>query len=1194
MRLKRIIATTLSLSLALWMVPTAALASQTTLESGAKAASISYIEENANMRTLEGEGTEAKPYLISSVEDLEKIRYYIVDTGIEDTFNTNGTIRTINSQVIDGYFKLECDIDCSSFDAWIPIGRTDANKNVRYKTAFVGTLDGGKDHYTISNLKLSTDFGGVGLFTRVGKGGTVKNLKIEGCETKTDSSTIEVGAVCGTAWGSTFSNISLSNIKLKCGTYAGALSGDIWASGEVGTTVVNCSVADSTISGGAATGGLIGRSSDSTNTLSRCSVSNTGVTANGHSVAGLAGILNGQCEGCQVTDVSVTSNWTSTPREDAYAGGLFGQGSSTLTNCSASGTVHAGNDGQHAGGLGAYYTGSKIENCSAKVDVTAKNHVGGLIGFISATTEVKDCHATGDVTITAATSGNHSAGGLIGRIKDETITNCYATGKVKDLSNAPVSGNSTGVGGLIGVADSSNISESYATGEITGPYAVAGGLIGKSSSTVQKCYATGRVTGAGMAGGFAGEASGTIENSYATGAVSGATKVGGFVGSISGGTSIITAAASGNVAATEADGIAGGFVGFSNGTPNIKSALALGEVSAATAGAFIGSAAAVVSGLNDCYANSASAVPFTGTVSSGYYSPQNCFYAGAVTGMLASGSTPNGSSWQNYDYYYAKMDFSKAITGSYGDALALEQTNTIGSNVADETPKHNLTVKVSPETLVSVGDDGSLKASAAGEGTLSLVLTVNGEDFTFGTANVDIKAKAVNVTMSDSTVDYDGTPKEIAVSDTDLPGDLQLVYSYTDSTGACSTTPPADAGIYTVKVESGDSNHTLSGSTIATLTINHVALSGKNVALDGSSYPYTGAAIEPALAVTAGGKTLAKGTDYEVNFSNNTAVGTATVTVTGKGNYSGTVTKTFEITKVTPVLSITPSATTLYGGGTVTLAVGGLPAGVKAAPVCEGVTLTENQDGTYSAALPNATKTYTFTVSLKGDGTNYNDAADATCTVSVTYSAPYYPPAPKPEEPIVDPEEPAAPEAPAKGVSVTVEGGSAAGAAVTVTAPADENGKGGTVVFKAPASSKASSVSIPKSVKIGDATYTVTEVAAYAFKGNSKLKSVTLPSTVTKIGRSAFSGCTKLGTVTVGSKVTSIGKNAFYKAGAKKLIVKSKKLTKKSIKDCLKSSNITTVVIKVSSSKKINKSFAQKYANAFAKANSGKKVKVTY
>ena len=58
---------------------------------------------------------------------------------------------------------------------------------------------------------------------------------------------------------------------------------------------------------------------------------------------------------------------------------------------------------------------------------------------------------------------------------------------------------------------------------------------------------------------------------------------------------------------------------------------------------------------------------------------------------------------------------------------------------------------------------------------------------------------------------------------------------------------------------------------------------------------YTGKALKPAVTVKYGSKTLTKGTDYTVSYKNNKAIGTATVTVTGKGNYTGTAKATFKI-----------------------------------------------------------------------------------------------------------------------------------------------------------------------------------------------------------------------------------------------------------------------------------------------------------
>ena len=67
-----------------------------------------------------------------------------------------------------------------------------------------------------------------------------------------------------------------------------------------------------------------------------------------------------------------------------------------------------------------------------------------------------------------------------------------------------------------------------------------------------------------------------------------------------------------------------------------------------------------------------------------------------------------------------------------------------------------------------------------------------------------------------------------------------------------------------------------------------------------ASYPWTGKEIKPvpALKLTLGAKTvsLKSGSDYTVSYRNNINVGTATITFTGKGNFTGTVEKTFKIT----------------------------------------------------------------------------------------------------------------------------------------------------------------------------------------------------------------------------------------------------------------------------------------------------------
>ncbi|MDO4805252.1 MAG: RICIN domain-containing protein [Lachnospiraceae bacterium] len=61
------------------------------------------------------------------------------------------------------------------------------------------------------------------------------------------------------------------------------------------------------------------------------------------------------------------------------------------------------------------------------------------------------------------------------------------------------------------------------------------------------------------------------------------------------------------------------------------------------------------------------------------------------------------------------------------------------------------------------------------------------------------------------------------------------------------------------------------------------------------SYGYSGKAYTPAFKVIVDGVTLTEGTDYTYKFTNNKNPGTAKLTITGKGNYTGTRVKTFEI-----------------------------------------------------------------------------------------------------------------------------------------------------------------------------------------------------------------------------------------------------------------------------------------------------------
>ena len=81
-------------------------------------------------------------------------------------------------------------------------------------------------------------------------------------------------------------------------------------------------------------------------------------------------------------------------------------------------------------------------------------------------------------------------------------------------------------------------------------------------------------------------------------------------------------------------------------------------------------------------------------------------------------------------------------------------------------------------------------------------------------------------------------------------------------------------------------------------------------------------------------------------------------------------------------------------------------------------------------------------------------------------------------------------------------------------------------------------------------------------------------------------------TITLGKKVRKITRGAFKNTKAITLVVKTKKLNKKSVAGSLKGSEVKTVQVKVGNAK-ANKQFAKKYKKLFTKKTAGKTANVT-
>ncbi|KIR01572.1 beta-1,4-endoglucanase V [Lachnospiraceae bacterium TWA4] len=70
---------------------------------------------------------------------------------------------------------------------------------------------------------------------------------------------------------------------------------------------------------------------------------------------------------------------------------------------------------------------------------------------------------------------------------------------------------------------------------------------------------------------------------------------------------------------------------------------------------------------------------------------------------------------------------------------------------------------------------------------------------------------------------------------------------------------------------------------------------------------YTGKEIKPSVKATYKGKTLKNGTDYTISYSKNKNVGTAIITLKGKGNYKGSKKITFKIKDTYTIYRVKPT-----------------------------------------------------------------------------------------------------------------------------------------------------------------------------------------------------------------------------------------------------------------------------------------------
>uniref|UniRef100_UPI003FEDE6CD fibronectin type III domain-containing protein n=1 Tax=Coprococcus sp. TaxID=2049024 RepID=UPI003FEDE6CD len=253
------------------------------------------------------------------------------------------------------------------------------------------------------------------------------------------------------------------------------------------------------------------------------------------------------------------------------------------------------------------------------------------------------------------------------------------------------------------------------------------------------------------------------------------------------------------------------------------------------------------------------------------------------------------------------------------------------------------------------------------------VATVTGKGIFAGSKNLNYIIEAIDIgsyklEIQSDSYNYDATEKkpEVKVVISEIAGKKYYL----------------NASSYTVKYENnknvGTANVTVtgagsySGELKGTFKILPRDIAGATVTTSQKSYGYTGKEIKPEVAVTlSDGTGLIFGTDYTVSYEDNTDIGTATVNVTGRGNYTGKAKGSFGIgADIKDAEIVLSKDQYIYSGKRNT---------PKATVVFAGKTLIENVD--YTISYEDCIDAGTARVVVYGEG-DYGGTAEKTFEIA--------------------------------------------------------------------------------------------------------------------------------------------------------------------------------------------------------------------
>ena len=323
------------------------------------------------------------------------------------------------------------------------------------------------------------------------------------------------------------------------------------------------------------------------------------------------------------------------------------------------------------------------------------------------------------------------------------------------------------------------------------------------------------------------------------------------------------------------------------------------------------------------------------------------------------GSIPCYSNWGTTGTIYWKArDFKNTTDNAVVISNIADQTYT-GSLIAP-----NITVSCNDVELVKNTDYTVSYSNNKNVGTATISITGIGDYTGTITKNFNIVARDISDTTIGSIPNQIYTGNSISALPVITYNGATLTKG-TDYTLTYSNNVNVGTGTVTI---TGKGN--FKGTTSKTFSISARAMSDTSVA-NVSSQTYTGNGISPLPTITYNNKTLKKDTDYTLSYSNNINAGTATITITGKGNFTGTTSKTFSISaRAMSDTSVANISSQTYTGNV-----------ISPLPTITYNNKTLKKDTDYTLSYSNNINAGTATITITGKG-NFAGTTSKTFSIS--------------------------------------------------------------------------------------------------------------------------------------------------------------------------------------------------------------------